>query len=162
MERRLAELHISRAIDSALRLFSISSSIIPIEFKDRVSDQIIVEISEFALHARRVNEICDFRKFDFSTTKSDRWNTSGHQSPLEDRYQNALNRLIHAKSLTVGYSQWGGEKIFLSSQNNIIPSYLEIETDRLDAKCVSIFGVSFCFLTEVIIKIKEEYPELAF
>jgi len=162
MERRLAEIHILSAIDCALRLFSTSSSIIPEEFKDKISDQIITDLSEFALHARRVNELCGFQNTDFQGADADRFNASGHDAPIETSYQSALNRLIHARKFTVGYSIWDGNKIFLESKNNIIPSYVKIETDRRAPACVKIFGVSFCFLTEVIQKIKSDFPDLQF
>lgn len=162
MDRRLPELHLIEARSRALRLMCTASTIIPEEYQEAISDQLAVDLAEFAMHARRLNEVLSLEQIAFGGADSLRFNATPMPAPLESNYRDALNRLIHAKTYTVGYSVWDGNKVFLASRQNVIPTYVKIETDRRPVAAVSIFGVAFCFLTSVIQHVKQRHPNLRF
>jgi hypothetical protein len=163
MERRVAELHLIQARERALRLFTLASTIFPEEWAKPLDELAVVDLTEFAIHARRITELCDLRGETFSGADASRFKFSvPPPEPLETNYNEALNQLIHAKTYTVGHMVWDGPKIFLSSAQNLTLGYVRIATDRKATKCVSIFGVSTCFLTAVLPAVKTKHPQFQF
>jgi len=163
MERRLAELHITQARERALRIFTLSSTIFPEEWAKQLDEIAVVDLAEFAIHARRITELCDLRTAKFAGADASRYKFSvPPPEPLEADYHEALNRLIHAKSYTVGHVVWDGAKIYLTSANNLAISYVRIATDRKPSSCVSVFGIAHCFLTDVLASVRKKHPEIQF
>lgn len=163
MERRVAELHLIRARESALRLFSLASTIFPEEWAKQFDEIAVVDLTEFAIHARRLTELCTLRDDKFDGTASTRYLfTVPPPEPLESDYHEALNALIHAKTYKIGHAIWDGPKVYTSSAQNISISYVQIATDRRPQSCVSVFGVTWCFLSNVLPVIRTRNPEFQF
>jgi hypothetical protein len=122
-----------------------------------------IDLAEFAIHARRVTEHCDLRGASFPNADASRFKfTVPPPEPIEKDYHEALNRLVHAKTYTIGHVVWDGPKIFLRSKQNLALGYVRIATDRRESACVSVFGVATCFLCSVIASVREKHPELQF
>jgi len=163
MERRVAELHITNARARALRLFQTGSTIFPEEWATQIDEQTVVDLAEFAIHARRVVELCDLRSLNFTGADSTRHKyTVVPPEPLEANFHDALNKLIHAKTYAVGHAIWDGPKVFTASAQNMVVSYMRISTDRRPSSCISVFGLAWCFLTQVIPSLKSRHPEIQF
>lgn len=163
MERRLAELHIVQARERALRLFALCSTIFPEEMVKHLGELAVVDLAEFAIHARRITELCDLRLEKFTGADACRYKYSAPPpEPLETDYHEALNRLIHAKSYSIGHVVWDGPKIFTASAQNLAIGYVRIATDRKSLSCVSTFGIVHCFLSSVLAKVHEKHPGLQF
>lgn len=162
--RRIAEIHILEARKIALRLFSYSSTIIPEEYKPQIAELLYVDLVNFGLHARRVNELCELSDNQFDCGVS-RFviDESTFNNPIEKTYQFALNRLIHAANFTIGYIEWGRDRIHLSS-TDWIASFANVEPDRVSYGIahVPIYGIAYCFLTKVIPEIKIKHPNIQF
>lgn len=63
MELALARIHLVEARERALRLYFYGSTIIPSQWNQRyLSDMVVRDLTEFALHARRVSEIAGLLK----------------------------------------------------------------------------------------------------
>jgi hypothetical protein len=139
-----------------------ASTVIPEEYQEPISEQLVADLAEFAIHARRLNELLSLEQAAFGGVDSFRFKTTQFPVPLETSYKYALNRLIYANTYIVGYSIWDGDKIFLASRQNVIPTYVTTKTDQWPIAAVSIFGVAFCFLTSVIQQVKQHHPSLRF
>jgi hypothetical protein len=162
MERRLAEIHIIRARRSALHLFAFTSSVFPSEWNKSYIEEIVPELLEFAFHARRVNQLCELDKFQFP--RIDKFLVTFDSGPdeWETRYQNALNRVLHARKFVFGNAQADHRKIFLKAEDNLSPLYVRIETDQREFASVSLYGFVDCFLSAVIPEIKKRFPDFQF
>ena len=162
-DRRITELHIIEARKRALRLFCTGSSIFPDEWGgNTINETLNVDLTEFALHARCVNELCDLRKEKFPGAGATRFKIEDPADfVLIDDYAEALNRLVHARKFVVGYGIWTGKKIWLNSKREKI-SYVRVETDRWPPANISVVGIAICFLGEVLIAVKERFPDYAF
>lgn len=162
MERRLAELHIINARERALRLFALCSTIFPEVMKTHLDELAVVDLAEFAIHARRITELCDLRSEKFAGADACRYKYSvPPPEPLEIDYHEALNRLIHAKTYTMGHVVWDGPRIFGDAIHLAI-GYVRIATDRKPSSCVSAFGVVHCFLSSVLARVTAKHSELRF
>jgi hypothetical protein len=163
-DRRITELHIIEARKRALRLFCTGSSIFPDEWSgNTINETLNVDLTEFALHARCVSELCDLRKEKFPGADATRFKI---EDPADfvfiDDYAEALNRLVHARKFVVGYGIWTGKKIWLNSKQEKIISYVKVETDRWPSANISVVGLATCFLGEVLITVKERFPDFLF
>lgn len=163
-DRRIAELHLAQARNGALRLFCTSSAIFPDEWGGSiVNESLHIDLTSFALHARRVSELCGFSQMKFAGVATTRFRISDPPDlVLIADYNEALNRLVHARRFIVGYAVWDGTKIWLNSANDKVVSYVAVETDRRPRANLSVFGLATCFLSEVLIAVKTSFPELCF
>lgn len=163
-DRRITELHLAEARRRALRLFCTSSAIFPDEWGGGiVNDALHVDLTIFALHARRVSELCGFSQTKFTGVATTRFRiTDPPDLVLIADYNDALNRLVHARRFIVGYAVWDGAKVWLNSANDKVVSYVAVETDRRPRANLSVFGLATCFLSEVLIAVKAGFSELRF
>jgi hypothetical protein len=163
-DRRITELHLTAARKAALRLFCTASTMFPDEWGgDVINETLHVDLTEFAIHARRVSELCDLMMTEFPGADATRFQISEPSDfPLMKDYHKALSRLVHARKLVVGYALWTGPKIWLNSAKDKAVSYVRVETDRYPAANISVFGIATCFLSEVIIAVKRRFPEYRF
>jgi hypothetical protein len=136
----------------------------PDEFGGNIVNEMLnVDLTEFALHARCVNDLCGFADMKFPGANSTRFTISEPgEFVLVDNYNDALNRLVHARRFVVGYAVWTGPKIWLNSAKDKAASYVRVETDRRAPANISIFGIAVCFLTEVLIEVRKRFPEYQF
>ncbi len=121
-----------------------------------------MDLSEFAFHARRVNEFCALRKADFPDAPVFLVRISENAPPdLQRNYEYSLNLIVHAREFVLGYTHADHRKIFHESAANLIPLYARIKTDQ-QTGTISIFGIAHCFLNGAIPMIKAQRPELEF
>jgi len=163
-DRRITELHLVEARNRALRLFCTSSTMFPDEWGgDSVNETLNVDLTEFALHARCVNDLCGLAGMKFPGVNATRFNlTEPSAFVLIDDYHDALNYLVHARRFIVGYGLWTGPKVWLNSAQDKMVSYVRVETDRRPAANISVFGIATCFLSEVLITVKQRFPDYRF
>lgn len=160
----MAEVHLIEARSRALRLFAVASAIYPKEWAGaQVIEPVLVDTSDFAFHARRVNDICGYKNRPFTDVDATRFKFSAGQNiALVRDYRDALNRIHHARELTFNWAVWDGQPIFTSSPENLIASHLRVETDQREPANVSIFGLAFCFLVSVLPAVKADFPDYQF
>lgn len=164
-EQWLAEMHIRKTREKALRLFAFTSSVFPVEWIDQWNLLVIPDLVEFAFHARRINELCGLKSTDFESINKKIFTVStGDPGNWEERYQHALNRIVHAREFKVGQAHADHRKLFTSSKANLITLYVTVGTDLpgRGTASISIFGLVDCFLTRVIREIKGRFPTYQF
>jgi hypothetical protein len=145
----LQALHVRAAVKHALELFSYSQAVICDGFKEQFQLQVTTCATEFALHARRLSEMNDLLGKPAPLVSTGQYKGGDVAAiKIEADYNHSLNRLIHAKSLSVRYVIVG-EPILFPNQNNYVLSFLEIQTDRREKSNVSVFGISAHFLTMI-------------
>lgn len=163
VERRLTELHIIAAKDRALRLFAFTSTVYPKEWGTPFTELAILDLLEFAYHARRVNQLCGIDCTQFPSAYRLLVKISENDpGDWESSYHSALNRILHAKTFIFGTVHSDHRKLFLASEANLIPLYVKISTDKLETATISLYGIADCFLTSVISEIKKKYPDFQF
>jgi hypothetical protein len=93
-----------------------------------------------------------------------RFKMSEGQEPITfmGNYDYALNRVIHTRTLTAGYTLWEGQKVFTRSTVNKVFSYVVASSDDYPPEKISIFGLATCFFTKVIPQIKIDFPQFSF
>lgn len=162
--QRLVEIHIQEARKDALQLMAFSGAVFPEEWSNSWNEIVTSSLLNFAYHARKVNEMCGFNGDDFSNISNMLMVKISENDPgnWQKDYQYALNAFIHIKSFVIGNTHADHRKIFTSSSANLMATYVKIETDRFVEQTISICGLAFCFLTEVIPMIKKRFPELQF
>lgn len=147
----------------ALRLFAFTSSVFPSEWGETWNETIVPDLLEFGFHARKVNEFCGFKDAKFSDAGRMLVRISENDpGNWERNYNYALNLLMHMTSFVIGQTHADHRRIFLKSEANLSTTYVTVKTDRFPESSISIYGLVDCFLTDVIIKIKNEFPEIRF
>jgi hypothetical protein len=158
--QRVVEIQLEKAKTLALRIHAASSSVVPVEWTDLHKEVFLVDVLEFAYHARCVSNACIPKDVEFDI---DFYSVEFTNEPAGERvnkYHHALNRFHHMKSITIGYTHSDHRKIYSNSESNLILTYARIETDKYNTSIVSLFGVVFCFLTKILLFIRDRYPDL--
>jgi|SRR6516165_8810565 hypothetical protein len=166
IERRIGELHIQSATRKALRIFAFADTVFPGKWTDKCSEEITIDLLEFAFHARRVHQICGFEdKSDLTTIERPLLKFTENE-PIDwlDNYPWALDRLMHAKKYIFGYCHADYRKKFGDSESNLIPCYVKVETDKYPNPknpntTISLFGLANCFLGRVIPEVRATFPD---
>ena len=162
--QRVAELHINKARELAYRLFAYGSTIVPNEWTKSYTEQVVIDVYDFAIHARRINALCKFNDAASAAMQETRYQikSDADTSPFIHNYQHALNAIMHASELSVSYIVWEGPKIFVQSVNNIIFG-LKLTTDKFpEERRVNVGGLGYVFLGQVIPHIWLNYPQYRF
>ena len=162
--QRLAEIHICQARSRALRLFAFTSTVIPGEWSGTWVETLVPDLVEFGFHARKVNEFCGFMKEDFPSIDQKIVKISeGDPGNWESNYQHALNALMHMNSFIVGHAHADHRKIFTHAESNLITTYIIATTDKFPEKTtISVIGLVNCFLSEVLPRVKTQFPHFSF
>lgn len=161
----MTEVHLLEARTHAYRLFAVASAIYPQEWAGaQVVEPALIDLSNFAYHARRVNDLCGYKTRAFDAVDAVRYGFSPDQDiPLVSDYREALNRLHHASELTFNWSVLERPRVFTSSPQNLVASYLRVETENWkEAANISIFGLAFCFLSSVLPAVMAGFPVYRF
>lgn len=159
--KRLAELHLIRASDAALRVFAHTSTVYPEEWMPPTVESCTLDLMEFAFHARRVDQICIPKSFEYPSI--DKYLVSFSNFPNDAgsvTYRYALNLLHHAKRFVFGNAHADHRKIFLASSSNLIPTYVTVESDKFPAATISLYGLVDCFLGPCVAEVRRLYPEI--
>jgi hypothetical protein len=142
-------LHFQQAQRLALNLFSYSQACVWEGVKEPFQDEVITQATEFALHARRVSELSGLLPLKIKMPLLTRFGGEGIGSlAICDDYHDSLNRLVHSKNLRVNYIIHPERPIF-GDTDNLVISFLEVDTDRRAMENVSLFAISACFLTDI-------------
>lgn len=161
--RKILEIHIEKARAYAFRLHAFANSVHPKEWNNQWNEIITPDIIEFSFHARKINEICEFRKERFPDIDNLFLTISeGDPGNWETDYHLALNAFVHMKEFVVGAVHADHRRIFPNSEENLISTYVKIKTDKFPEKTISIPGLVCCFLNSVIPLVREKFPEARF
>lgn len=161
--QRLTEIHIKQARSKALHLFAFTSTVFPGEWTPVWGELVTPYLLEFGFHARKVNEFCNLGGETFPPIDSKLVKISeGDPGNWQPNYHYALNALMHMQSLVLGYAHADHRKIFLKSKANLSALYVKISTDQYPEVTISVYGLVDCFLSHVIPKIRQIYPEIRF
>ena len=143
-----------RAADEAVKLWSLSSTQYPMDhepLRDLTTTSVIETISDFALNARRAMELLPANeKFRLAQPRW-LWKPSDNGEIVND-LRDALNRIVHAKKLNVGFLGVPTELSVIDGGALVIP-YVKSETDRRAEAYIDPFALSHAFLYFV-------YPKL--
>jgi len=138
---------VERASEEAVKLWALSSSQYPFQNKliqEHTNITIIEVVSTFALNARRAMEVLPPKvKFPLSAA---RWNwepTKGGEKVAG--LWDALNRIIHARKLYVGFEHMPEKESVIEGGAIIVP-YIKAETDRKELAFIDPFALSHAFL----------------
>lgn len=146
---------ITRAADEAVRLWALASAQYPRQHRLilNVATAAIIEVtSSFALNARRALEVLPAGKKFQLTQPRWRWAPSKEGEVVSD-LRDALNRIIHARKLQVGFENLPKELEVIDGGACVVP-YIQAETDRKKPAFVDPFALAHAFLYDAL-------PELA-
>ncbi len=138
---------ISRAADEAVKLWALASAQYPKghDLILNVATGIIIEVvSTFALNARRALEILP--KGEKFRLAQPRWQwMPRNEAELVDDLREALNRVIHAQKLTVGFEELPAQAAVISEGALVVP-YVQAATDQKKIAFIDPFALSHAFL----------------
>lgn len=136
-----------RAADEAVKLWALASAQYPKQhglILDTAQVAVIETVSAFALNARRAMEVLHHAK-KFSLN-SPRW----HWAPVEEGevvndLWDALNRIIHAQKLDVGFVLLPAEVCVIDGGGVVVP-FIRAATDRKKLAFIDPFALAHAFL----------------
>lgn len=142
---------IEKASDEAVKLWALSCSEYPFQNKmiqEHINIVIIDILSSFALNARRAMEILPSKVEEYPlTAKRWKWEPIGAEEIPYFRW--ALDRIIHAKKLNVGFEYLPDNPSGLDGGALIVP-YIEAGTDRKKSAFIDLYALSYTFLYDVL------------
>jgi hypothetical protein len=143
-----------RAADEAVKLWALASAQYPKQhglILDTAQVAVIETISAFALNARRAMEVLhQAKKFQLATPRW-HWAPTEHGEIVSDLWD-ALNRIIHAQKLEVGFVLLPVEVAVIDGGAVVVP-FIRAETDRKTLAFIDPFALSHAFLYDA-------FPEL--
>lgn len=149
---------IRRATDEAIVLWSLASAQFPKKNEvilNVATGQIIEAISQFAMNARRSMEsVSKSQKFGLTQPRW-AWESKKGQALVAD-FRYATNRIIHAKSLRVGFEELPQNIAVIDEGAFVIP-YVEAETADRQAAFIDPFAFSHAYLYQIIPFLEKKY-----
>lgn len=147
MMKQVSTHSLNRASDEAVRLWALASAQYPKSHPliIEVATTAIVEVvSTFALNARRALEVLP-SSAKFALTQP-RWNWApSMDGELAKDLWDALNRIIHAQELQVGFEQLPANVAVIDGGSLVVP-YVKAATDRKKLAFIDLFALSHAFL----------------
>ena len=141
----------TRATEEAVLLWALASAQYPLDYgviQEEASVMLIEAISSFALNARRAFE-ASLERSQIELVQP-RWQwipkTKGE---IVVNLWDALNRIIHAKKLEVGWEKLPGDSSVIANGAIVIP-YVQAETDRRALAFVDPFALAHAFLYKAL------------
>jgi hypothetical protein len=151
MMEPVTEHSLYRAADEAVRLWALSSAQYPKSHPLilRVATTAIVEVmSTFALNARRALEVLPPSvKFTLAQPRWS-WAPTTNGELVQDLWD-ALNRIIHAQQLQVGFEQLPVQIAVIDGGALVVP-YVKAATDRKKLAFIDPFALSHAFLYDAL------------
>jgi len=138
---------LNRAGEESVRLWALASAQYPKQHPlilNIVAASIIEAVSAFALNARRAMELLPFTER--ITLSQPRW--SWQPVPGEEivkDLRDALNRIVHARSLDVGFEDLPKHLSVIDGGTVVVP-YVRAATDRRPKAMIDPFALSHAFL----------------
>lgn len=161
--RRIGEIHIQTARTKALRVFAFAGAVYPGEWSNVYVEEVTRELLDFAFHARRVSQVCSIDVGKLSCITALPFVISQNDpGDWVDRYDDALNRLMHAEEFIFGNCHSDHRILFTNAESNLVPLYVKVATDWRSVGSISLFGLTTCFLNEVIPLVRAKFPDWRF
>ena len=140
-----------RATEEAVRLWAFSSAQYPIQdgavIQKRLEYMVVDSATAFSSNARRAMEVLD-RDQEFKLRQPRyEWEPTVDCEVVGNLWD-ALNRIIHSRKMTVGFTQLPMHMTAMAGGAYVTP-YLLLETDRHKSAFVDIFAISHSFLYDV-------------
>jgi len=142
---------VTTASEDAVKLWALSSAQYP--FRSRMIQEfarvaMIDVVSSFALNARRAMEPLGLKtKYPLHAARWE-WSPLKEQAVVTD-LRDALNRIIHAQKLQVGFERIPDNISRIDGGAFVIP-YIEAATDQRKLSFIDPFSLSHAFLFDVI------------
>jgi hypothetical protein len=139
-----------RAAEEAVVLWSLASTQFPKKnniFLEEASACLIEVVSAFALNARRMLESVENRPKYLLSQKRWRWKPTKKGEVVSELWD-ALNRIIHAKKLLVGFEPLPDNISCIDGGAVVVP-YLQAETDRRELAFIDPFALAHAYLYQV-------------
>ena len=137
---------IERASEEAVRLWALSSAQYPFQnrlIQEYTNTTIIEVISSFALNARRAMEVLPPKvKYPLNTARW-KWEQTINGEKVTGLWD-ALNRIIHARKLYVGFERLP-DSVSVFDGGAIIVPYIRAETDRKELAFIDPFALSLFY-----------------
>jgi hypothetical protein len=153
---------IDRASEEAVNLWSLASSQYPLRnrlIQEYANTTIIEVASSFALNARRAMEVLPPKvKYPLNAARW-KWEPSSNGEKVADLWD-ALNRIIHARKLDVGFELLPDDVSVIDGGAIIVP-YIQAETDRKELAFIDPFSLAHAFLygaLPALIEAKKNQP----
>lgn len=160
IEQRIGEIHIDAARRKALRIVAFTGSVFPGEWTPAFAEDLTLDVIEFAYHARRVNQICGFEQEEFPPITNNQVQISENDpGSWVERYQWALNRLVHMDTYVLGYGHVDHRRMYLAAESNLAPLYAKVSSDKFASETISLYGLVSCFLVSVIPLVRSHFPD---
>lgn len=140
-----------RAIEEAVTLWALVSSQWPLDLRtvqDVVSAMMIETISVFALNARRALEVVPNRTSIRLEQGRWKWEPITKGEVVAELWD-ALNRIVHAKKLEVGWERLPADSAVIASGAVVVP-YVRAETDRRELAFIDPFAMVHAFLYQAL------------
>ncbi len=138
---------LTRASDEAVRLWALASSQYPKSHAliiEITTTAIVESVSTFALNARRALEALPTGvKFPLTQPRW-KWAPAADGEVVSDLWD-ALNRIIHAQKLQVGFEQLPTDVAVIEGGSLVVP-YVKAATDRKKLAFIDPFALSHAFL----------------
>lgn len=142
---------IEKASEEAVKLWALSSAQYPFNnrlIQDHTNATIIEVVSSFALNARRAMEVLPPKvKYPLNAARWV-WKPTAKGEKVSGLWD-ALNRIIHAQKLDVGFECLPDSVSVIDGGAIIIP-YIRAKTDRRELAFIDPFSISHAFLYEVL------------
>jgi hypothetical protein len=140
-----------RAGEEAVRLWALASAQYPkshASILEIAAADMIETVSVFALNARRSLEILPPNmKFALAQPRW-QWSPTAGGEVVQD-LRDALNRVIHAQRLQVGFEELPSQMAVVDGGALVIP-YVQAATDRKELSFIDPFALSHAFLHSVL------------
>ena len=150
---------INRATSEATKLWSFSSAQYPLlggaHIQRSIEAEIIEASSVFALNARRPLETIKGKPCFALTNVFWLWEPKCRGEKVNDLWE-ALNRIIHAQRLTVGFEAVPTSIERISGGAVCVP-YLLARTDQRPTAFIDLFALSYAYLFEVLPMLAQEF-----
>jgi len=147
MMKPITQHSVTRAADEAVKLWALASAQYPKQhglILDLATANIIETVSAFALNARRALEVLPAgQKFQLTQPRW-QWAPRNDSEVVSDLWD-ALNRIIHAQKLDVGFEELPREVAVMAEGALVVP-YVRAATDRKKLAFIDPFALSHAFL----------------
>lgn len=138
---------VRRAGDEAVRMWALASTQYPRQNKlilNIVTRDVIETVSAFALNARRaLEELPPGNRFSLDQPRW-KWTPSTEGELVSDLWD-ALNRIIHARKLDIGFEELP-EQMSIINEGAVVVPYVRARTDRKSLAFIDAFALAHSFL----------------
>ena len=143
---------ITRSTDEAVKLWAFASAQYPTLYPqmiNTVANSIIESVSVFALNSRRSLVLLPYNKKFLLSQPRWIWMPYSDNDELILDFRDALNRVIHAKELKVGFESVPNHMSVIENGTVVVP-YVKAATDRKRLSYIDLFSLSYAFLYDVL------------